>query len=220
MPLEWIPRLAAYRRGARAAISLHPVRLPVGGCDGAVRAGLQDRLLRDDEHPLLQHVARKGKPLIVSTGTADLDEVREMIAAVRAVADPGTVVLQCTAKYPAPLAALNVRAVAGMARARRAHRALRPFARAAAGAAGRGGAGRRGDRKALHALEHLAGAGPCVRAGAGGAQRPDCQAPAARGFPRVGGEGRPAGGARAARLRAAHHLHHPRRRQGRAPAPV
>ncbi len=37
-----------------------------------------------------------------------------MIAAVRAVGDPGLVVLQCTAKYPAPLAALNVRTVAGM----------------------------------------------------------------------------------------------------------
>ena len=44
----------------------------------------------------------------------DLDEVRDMIAAVRAVGDPGLVVLQCTAKYPAPLGALNVRTVATM----------------------------------------------------------------------------------------------------------
>ena len=34
---------------------------------------------------LIQHVARKGKPLIVSTGTAKLDEVREVVAAARAV---------------------------------------------------------------------------------------------------------------------------------------
>jgi len=116
MPLEWIAPLAAYceRRGIhflctpfddQSADTLAPY-VP------AFKAASYDMT----NYPLLQHIARKGKPLIVSTGTATMDEVEEMIAAVRTVGDPGLVVLQCTAKYPAPLAALNVRTVATMAR--------------------------------------------------------------------------------------------------------
>jgi N-acetylneuraminate synthase len=115
MPLDWIPRLAA----TCAARGLHFLCTPfdfqsADAMDPYVPA-FKIASYDMTNYPLLQHVARKGKPLIVSTGTADLDEVRDMIAAVRAVADPGLVVLQCTAKYPAPLAALNVRTVAGMA---------------------------------------------------------------------------------------------------------
>ncbi|HEY7371482.1 MAG TPA: GNAT family N-acetyltransferase [Polyangia bacterium] len=114
MPLDWIPKLAA----ASAARGLHFLCTPFDfqSADAMEPHVPAFKIASYDmtNYPLLQHVARKGKPLIVSTGTADLDEVRDMIAAVRAVADPGLVVLQCTAKYPAPLAALNVRTVATM----------------------------------------------------------------------------------------------------------
>lgn len=65
--------------------------------------------------PLLQHMVRKGKPVLMSTGTATLDEVGEAVAAIRAVAPgPGLplVLLQCTAAYPAPLATAHVRVLA------------------------------------------------------------------------------------------------------------
>ncbi len=114
MPLDWIPKLAA----ACAARGLHFLCTPFDfqSADAMEPHVPAFKIASYDmtNYPLLQHVARKGKPLIVSTGTADLDEVRDMIAAVRAVGDPGLVVLQCTAKYPAPLAALNVRTVATM----------------------------------------------------------------------------------------------------------
>ena len=114
MPLDWIPKLAA----ACAARGLHFLCTPFDFQSAdAIEAHVPAYKIASYDmtnYPLLQHVARKGKPLIVSTGTADLDEVRDMIAAIRAVGDPGLVVLQCTARYPAPLAALNVRTVAGM----------------------------------------------------------------------------------------------------------
>lgn len=66
--------------------------------------------------PLLQHMARKGKPLILSTGTANLDEVGEAVATFRQAAPrrtPGEglplVLLQCTASYPAPPSSAHVR---------------------------------------------------------------------------------------------------------------
>jgi len=62
--------------------------------------------------PLLEHVAAKGKPVIVSTGTAELAEVGASVAAFRATGNADLVVLQCTAAYPAPISSLNVRALA------------------------------------------------------------------------------------------------------------
>jgi N-acetylneuraminate synthase len=61
--------------------------------------------------PLVRHLARKGKPLIISTGTAHLDEVRETVEEVRRTGNEDVILMQCTASYPAPLDALNVRAV-------------------------------------------------------------------------------------------------------------
>lgn len=67
--------------------------------------------------PLLEHVARKGKPLILSTGTASLDEVAESIEAIRRVGNDELLLMQCTASYPAPLESLNIRAISTMKRA-------------------------------------------------------------------------------------------------------
>ncbi|MDZ4816263.1 MAG: N-acetylneuraminate synthase family protein [Verrucomicrobiota bacterium] len=61
--------------------------------------------------PLIEYVARKNKPVIISTGTADLDEVDETVRVFRKVSKAPLVLMQCTAKYPAPLSSLNVRAV-------------------------------------------------------------------------------------------------------------
>jgi sialic acid synthase SpsE len=64
--------------------------------------------------PLVRSIAKKGKPLIMSTGTANLDEVRETVEAVREAGNEQLIVLQCTASYPAPLASLNLRAMTTM----------------------------------------------------------------------------------------------------------
>lgn len=67
--------------------------------------------------PLLQHVARKGRPVLLSTGMATLDEVGEAVAAIRAVAAPGLVLLHCVSNYPASPGSSNLRAMRTMAEA-------------------------------------------------------------------------------------------------------
>lgn len=64
--------------------------------------------------PLLRHLARKGKPLIISTGAAALPEVLHVIDVVRREGNEQMIVLQCTAKYPTPLAAVNARALVAL----------------------------------------------------------------------------------------------------------
>ena len=51
--------------------------------------------------PLIEATARTGKPLIISTGTATLDEVNEAIAAARLGGCTDLTALVCTSSYPA-----------------------------------------------------------------------------------------------------------------------
>lgn len=90
--------------------------------------------------PMLLAAARLGKPLIVSTGMADLDDIREALSviafALTQEGEPGgradlaaafasgagqaalrdrVTLLHCTTQYPAPLQAVNLRAMDVMA---------------------------------------------------------------------------------------------------------
>lgn len=65
--------------------------------------------------PLLEAVARTGLPVVVSTGASTLAEARRAIETLARAGNEAVVVLQCTAAYPAPLEAANVRAVQTLA---------------------------------------------------------------------------------------------------------
>ncbi|MGE5147206.1 MAG: N-acetylneuraminate synthase family protein [Candidatus Eiseniibacteriota bacterium] len=65
--------------------------------------------------PLIGAAAATGRPLILSTGMASLDEVEEAVAAARANGCAALAVLQCTSLYPAPATSLNLRAMATLA---------------------------------------------------------------------------------------------------------
>lgn len=61
---------------------------------------------------LLAHVARAGRPLVVSTGMATMDEVTAAVLGIRAVAATvPLVLLHCVSAYPAPPEAANLRAI-------------------------------------------------------------------------------------------------------------
>ena len=61
--------------------------------------------------PLLRHVAAFGKPLIVSTGGATLEDVDRAVEAVTAI-NPQLCLLQCTASYPAAVEELELGVIA------------------------------------------------------------------------------------------------------------
>jgi N-acetylneuraminate synthase len=52
--------------------------------------------------PLIQRAAKTGKPLIISTGIADLGEIGEAVAAARAAGCREIALLHCTSGYPTP----------------------------------------------------------------------------------------------------------------------
>ncbi len=60
--------------------------------------------------PLLRHIARIGKPMIVSTGGAPLDDVRRAYDTITAL-NPQVALLQCTASYPTEPEEMNLRVI-------------------------------------------------------------------------------------------------------------
>lgn len=61
--------------------------------------------------PFLEHVARKGRPMIVSTGMSDLDEVRAAVEVIRSCGNSQIILLHCVSSYPASPDNVNLRSM-------------------------------------------------------------------------------------------------------------
>lgn len=65
--------------------------------------------------PLIARVARCGKPMIISTGLASLEEMGEALATAQSNGAAGVALLHCVSSYPAPIEEANVRTVPDLA---------------------------------------------------------------------------------------------------------
>ncbi|WP_245565352.1 pseudaminic acid synthase [Nocardioides insulae] len=61
--------------------------------------------------PLIRTMAATGKPVIISTGTATMAEIDAAVRAARETGNDQVIVLACTASYPAPPEASNLRSI-------------------------------------------------------------------------------------------------------------
>ncbi len=66
--------------------------------------------------PLIQKMARTGKPMIVSTGMATEEEIEEALRTARDAGATEIALLKCTSAYPAPAEEMNLRTIPEMAR--------------------------------------------------------------------------------------------------------
>ena len=66
--------------------------------------------------PLIQKMARTGKPLILSTGMATVEEIEEALQSAREAGATQIALLKCTSAYPAPVEEMNLRTIPEMAR--------------------------------------------------------------------------------------------------------
>ena len=67
--------------------------------------------------PFVAHVARKVKPMLVSTGMSNIAEVAEALRTIAENGNPPTLLFQCTSNYPAAPSDINLRAMQTMSHA-------------------------------------------------------------------------------------------------------
>jgi pseudaminic acid synthase len=58
--------------------------------------------------PLIEYVASKGKPVIISTGIATLEDIELVLDACRRMGNNQIALLKCTSSYPAPIEEANM----------------------------------------------------------------------------------------------------------------
>lgn len=63
---------------------------------------------------LLRKVAKTGKPIIISTGVATIEEIQQAIEICREEGNEQVVMLKCTSAYPAPFSEMNLKMMPNM----------------------------------------------------------------------------------------------------------
>jgi len=116
-PWEWQPRLK--RLADDLGIDLFSSAFDTTAVDLLEEMGVPAHKVASFELvdiPLIQKMARTGKPLIVSTGMATVEEIEEALHSARAAGATQIALLKCTSAYPAPAEEMNLRTIPEMAR--------------------------------------------------------------------------------------------------------
>ena len=58
--------------------------------------------------PLIEYTAKKNKPVIISTGVADFNEIQDAVNVCRKAGNNDIILLKCTSSYPAPVEEANL----------------------------------------------------------------------------------------------------------------
>lgn len=64
--------------------------------------------------PLIEYIASKGKPMIMSTGVASLSDIEAAIEACKRVGNDQIILLKCTSSYPAKIEDANLNTIPNM----------------------------------------------------------------------------------------------------------
>ena len=64
--------------------------------------------------PLIDYAARKGKPMVISTGVALPEDIELAVQTCRAAGNEDITLLKCTSSYPAPIEDANLRTMVDM----------------------------------------------------------------------------------------------------------
>ncbi len=63
------------------------------------------------DYELIRYTASKGKPIIISTGIATIDEIQDAVDICRSEGNSDIILLKCTSAYPAPLEEANLKMI-------------------------------------------------------------------------------------------------------------
>jgi len=112
LPREWQPLLSEHCRARGVAFLSTPFdREAVDELDELDVPGYKVASFEIVDLPFLEYIGSKHRPVIVSTGMADLEEIGEALGALRKGGATEAALLQCASLYPAPPTVMNLRAI-------------------------------------------------------------------------------------------------------------
>ncbi len=111
MPYSMLPELAAYAKG-RGILFMSSVF----SVESAEAVNPYVKIHKNASYEithsrLIKFLAETGKPLVMSTGGADCEDIKWALNHFYQNGGKKIVLMQCTAKYPAPINTLNLRAI-------------------------------------------------------------------------------------------------------------
>ncbi len=112
MPYEWQPKLAEYA----ISLGLNWLSTPFDfeGVDFLESINIpayKVASLEIMDIPLIEYIAKKQKPIILSTGIAKLADIELAVETCRNVGNNDITVLKCTSAYPTPFNEVNLNAI-------------------------------------------------------------------------------------------------------------
>lgn len=108
-PYEWFPKL--FKRAREVGITMFSSPFDADAVDRLEAWGAPAYKIASNEFtdwPLVKKTAATGKPLILSTGTATLEEIEATVEFLARIGAPDYALLHCVSAYPAPLSAANL----------------------------------------------------------------------------------------------------------------
>jgi len=112
MPWEWQPKLKKVADKLEIDLFSTPYdKTAVDFLEGMGVPAYKVASFEIIDVPLIEYIASKGKPIIISTGMATLTEIGEAVQAARGAGATQIALLKCTSAYPAPPEEMNLRTI-------------------------------------------------------------------------------------------------------------
>ncbi|MBW2993079.1 N-acetylneuraminate synthase family protein [Candidatus Woesearchaeota archaeon] len=112
IPYEWLPKLKQYCDDAGIIFLCSP--FDEAAVDELEKINVPAYKIASytiSHIPLLKYIAQKGKPIIMSTGTSTIEDIERAIETIKKEGNDQIALMQCTAKYPAPLSTVNLKVI-------------------------------------------------------------------------------------------------------------
>lgn len=116
-PREWLPELSSYCEHRGIAFFATPFDTRAVDELDEVSDLFKIASFEIVDLPLLEYCASKGKPMIISTGLANLEEIEDAYLTCRKAGNERVAFLQCASLYPAPASIMNLRSMETIRRA-------------------------------------------------------------------------------------------------------
>ena len=116
LPLDWHHELFVYARTLSIDIFSSPFdKSAVDFLEQFDPIAYKIASFEITDYELIRYTARRGKPIIISTGIATIDEIQDVVDICKSEGNDEIVLLKCTSSYPAPLEDANLLTIPNLA---------------------------------------------------------------------------------------------------------